>query len=124
MDFELNPEQRMWKEAVHDFVVQEVKPKAKDVDENSEVNWTAIHKMGTLGLLGLNVPEEYGGAGVDAISAAIAIEELGWGCGSTALSIAAHNGLGCAPLTLFGGEELKQTGGALCNPFQQPYEGD
>ncbi|PWH17800.1 MAG: acyl-CoA dehydrogenase [Anaerolineae bacterium] len=108
MDFELTAEQRMWKEAVHDFVAQEVKPKAKEVDENGEVNWTAIHKMGSLGLLGLNVPEEYGGAGVDAVSAAIAIEELGWGCGSTALSIAAHNGLGCAPLALFGKEALKQ----------------
>ncbi len=108
MDFELTHEQRMWKEAVHDFVAHEVKPKAKEVDEQSEVNWTAIHKMGPLGLLGLNVPEAYGGAGMDAISAAIAIEELGWGCGSTALSIAAHNGLGCAPLVLFGEEVLKQ----------------
>jgi alkylation response protein AidB-like acyl-CoA dehydrogenase len=63
--------------------------------------------MGPLGLLGLNIPEAYGGTGLDAISAAIAIEELGWGCGSTALSIAAHNGLGCAPISLFGSEELK-----------------
>jgi alkylation response protein AidB-like acyl-CoA dehydrogenase len=64
--------------------------------------------MGPVGLLGLNVPEKYGGAGVDAISAAIAVEELGWGCGSTALSISAHNGLGCAPLTLFADEDVKQ----------------
>jgi alkylation response protein AidB-like acyl-CoA dehydrogenase len=77
------------------------------VDENGEFNWEATQKMGPLGLLGLNVPEAYGGAGIDAISAAIAIEELGWGCGSTALSIAAHNGLGCAPISLFGSEELK-----------------
>ena len=63
---------------------------------------------GPLGLLGLNVPEEYGGAGVDPVSAAIAIEELGWGCGSTALAIAAHNGLGCAPVALFGTPEQKQ----------------
>jgi alkylation response protein AidB-like acyl-CoA dehydrogenase len=64
--------------------------------------------MGPLGLLGLNIPEEYGGAGVDAVSAAIALEELGWGCGSTALAIAAHNGLGCAPITQFGSQELKE----------------
>ena len=63
--------------------------------------------MGALGLLGLNIPEEYGGGGVDPISAAIAIEELGWGCGSTALAIAAHNGLGCAPMTLFGSRSPK-----------------
>ncbi len=109
MDFDLSEEQRLWQQAVHDFVAREVKPKAREVDEKAEFNWEAMHKMGPLGLLGLNIPEEYGGAGVDAVSAAIAIEELGWGCGSTALSIAAHNGLGCAPISLFGTEELKQT---------------
>jgi alkylation response protein AidB-like acyl-CoA dehydrogenase len=108
MDFDLNEEQLMWRNTVHDFVAREVKPKARDVDENAEFNWAAVHKMGPLGLLGLNVPEEFGGAGVDAVSAAIAIEELGWGCGSTALAIAAHNGLGCAPIALFGSDELKQ----------------
>jgi alkylation response protein AidB-like acyl-CoA dehydrogenase len=64
--------------------------------------------MGPLGLLGLSIPEEYGGAGVDAVSAAIALEEIGWGCGSTALAIAAHNGLGTTPIVLYGSEELKQ----------------
>jgi alkylation response protein AidB-like acyl-CoA dehydrogenase len=108
MDFELSQEQRMWRNAVHDFVVREVKPKAREVDEKGEFNWAAVHKMGPLGLLGLSVPEEYGGPGVDAISAAIAIEELGWACGSTALAIAAHNGLGCASVALFGSEALKE----------------
>lgn len=108
MDFELSQEQRMWRNAVHDFVVREVKPSAREVDEKGEFNWAAVHKMGPLGLLGLSVPEEFGGAGVDAVSAAIAIEELGWACGSTALAIAAHNGLGCASVALFGSEALKQ----------------
>ncbi len=108
MNFDLSEEQRMWREVVHDFVAREVRPKAREVDESGEINLAAIRKMGPLGLLGLNVEEKYGGAGVDAISAAIAIEELGWGCGSTALTIAAHNGLGCAPVTLYGSEELKK----------------
>lgn len=108
MNFDLTEEQRMWRSAVHDFVAREVKPQAREVDEQAEFNWSAVRKMASLGLLGLNVPEEYGGAGVDALSAAIAIEELGWGCGSTALSIAAHNGLGCAPIALFGSEALKK----------------
>jgi len=108
MDFELNEEQRMWKEMVHNFVAQELKPMAQEVDETGQFNSQAAGKMGPVGLLGLNVPEKYGGAGVDAISAAIAVEELGWGCGSTALSISAHNGLGCAPLTLFADEDVKQ----------------
>jgi len=102
MDFSLNEEQRMWKDVVHNFVAQEVKPKAAELDETHELNWPAIRKMGQLGLMGLNVSEEFGGAGVDAISAAIAIEELGWGDGGTALTIAAHNGLGTAPISMFG----------------------
>lgn len=108
MHFDLSDEQKMWQETVHEFVSREVKPKARQVDEEGEFNWEAVRKMGPLGLLGLNVPEVYGGAGVDAVSAAIALEELGWGCGSTGLSIAAHNGLGCASIALFGDEELKQ----------------
>jgi len=108
MDFELSEEQKMWQEAVHDFVTKEVKPFAHEVDEKSEFNWPAVRKMGPLGLLGLNIPEEYGGAGVDAVSAAIAIEQLGWGCGSTALAIAAHNGLGTSPIVNFGTEEQKK----------------
>lgn len=108
MNFELTNEQHMWRKAVHTFVAQEVKPKAHEVDEEAAFNWEATRKMGPMGLLGLYVPEMYGGSGVDAISAAIAIEELGWGCGSTALAIAAHNGLGCAPIAMFGSEELKQ----------------
>ena len=108
MDFDLTEEQKVWKKIVHDFVAKEVQPKAQEVDVSYEFNWTATRKMGPLGLLGLNIPEEYGGAGVDAVSAAIALEEIGWGCGSTALAIAAHNGLGTSPIVAFGSEELKQ----------------
>jgi alkylation response protein AidB-like acyl-CoA dehydrogenase len=108
MNFDFTDEQRMWREAVHDFVLNEVKPHARQVDEQEQLNWQDVHKMGPLGLLGLNVPEDYNGAGVDPVSAAIAIEELGWGCGSTALAIAAHNGLGCASVAEFGSEEVKR----------------
>jgi alkylation response protein AidB-like acyl-CoA dehydrogenase len=108
MDFELTPEQAMWREAVHDFADKEVRSRARETDEKGQFNWEAVRKMGPLGLLGLNVPEEHGGAGVDAVSAAVAIEELGWACGSTALAIAAHNGLACASIALFGTPELKR----------------
>ena len=108
MNFDLNEEQKLWKKSVHDFVAKEVQPKAHEVDVTSEFNWDATHKMGPLGMLGLNIPEEYGGANVDSVSAAIAIEELGWGCGSTALAIAAHNGLGTTPIVQFGSDELKK----------------
>jgi alkylation response protein AidB-like acyl-CoA dehydrogenase len=108
MNFELNDEQRLFRQLVHDFVANELKPMARETDEKGEFNWTAVRKMGPLGLLGLETPEEYGGAAVDALSAAIAVEELGWGCGSTALAIAAHNGLALAPIVNFGSEEQKQ----------------
>jgi butyryl-CoA dehydrogenase len=108
MDFDLSGEQRSWQKTVHDFVLKEVRPRARQVDEMSEFNWEAARKMGPVGLLGLNIPEQYGGSGVDSVSSALAIEELGWGCGSTALSIAAHNGLGATPLVSYGSEELKK----------------
>jgi alkylation response protein AidB-like acyl-CoA dehydrogenase len=108
MNFDLTDEQKIWQKTVHEFVAKEVQPKAHEVDVTSEFNWAAARKMGPLGLLGLNIPEEYGGAGVDAVSAAIALEAIGWGCGSTALAIAAHNGLGTTPIVVFGSEDLKQ----------------
>jgi alkylation response protein AidB-like acyl-CoA dehydrogenase len=108
MNFDLNDEQRMWKTAVHDFVAKEIKPKAHEVDENSEFNWEGVRKGAALGLLGMNIPEEYGGSQLDSISVAIAMEELGWGCGSTALALTAHNGLGTAPIVNYGSEELKK----------------
>ncbi len=108
MDFNLTSDQEMWRKSVHDFVDKEVRSRARETDEKGEFNWAAARKGAALGLLGLSIPEQYGGADMDPISAAIAIEELGWGCGSTALALAAHNGLGTAPLVLFGSDGLKQ----------------
>jgi alkylation response protein AidB-like acyl-CoA dehydrogenase len=108
MDFELNQEQQMYQKAVRDFCEGEIKPYAAEIDRTGELRWEAIRKMPTLGLTSLQVPEEYGGAGLDTISAAIAVEELGRVCGSTALSLSAHNGLGCGPIIKWGTEEQKQ----------------
>ncbi len=107
MNFDLSDEQKAWKKSVHDFVGKVVKPKAREVDETESFNWDAVRKGGPLGLLGMNIPEAYGGSSVDSISSAIAMEELGWACGSTALAFTAHNGLGTSPITLYGSEELK-----------------
>ncbi|MCK5316733.1 MAG: acyl-CoA dehydrogenase family protein [Anaerolineales bacterium] len=108
MNFELTDEQRMWRNAVHEFCAVIVKPKAAEYDERAEIHQEAFEKMAALGLLGMTIPESHGGAGVDAISGAIAIEELGWADGGTALSVAAHNSLGCAPIANYGNEEQKQ----------------
>jgi alkylation response protein AidB-like acyl-CoA dehydrogenase len=108
MDFELNHEQKLWKKTVHDFVEKVIKPRAQEVDEREEFHWEAARRGGQLGLLGLSIPEAYGGSNVDMISVAIAMEELGWGCGSTALVFTAHNSLGTAPIAIYGDEALKQ----------------
>jgi butyryl-CoA dehydrogenase len=108
MDFDLNDEQKAWKRTVHDFAAKVVKPKAREVDEKEEFNWEAVRKGGPIGLLGMSIPEAYGGSNVGMVSSCIAMEELGWACGSTALAFTAHNGLGTAPLALYGSEELKK----------------
>ena len=63
MNFELTAEQREFQRIVHDFVDKEVRPHARHVDETGEFNWAAVRKMGPMGMLGLQVPEAYGGAG-------------------------------------------------------------
>lgn len=108
MDFQLTEEQLMYRRAVRSFVERELKPVAAQTDESAEFPWVAARKGIGLGIFGLEIPEVYGGAGMDSVSAAIAIEEIGRGCGSTGLSIAAHNGLCCLPLLAFGTEEQKQ----------------
>lgn len=108
MEFELSQEQQMYQRAVRDFCEGEVKPYAAEVDRTGELHWNAIRKMPPLGLTGLQVPEQYGGAGLDTISAAIAIEELARACGSTALSVSAHNGLCCTPIVRWGSEAQKE----------------
>jgi alkylation response protein AidB-like acyl-CoA dehydrogenase len=107
MDFTLDSEHRMLQEMIRDFVEKEVKPRAAEVDREHKFPKESIEKMGPLGLLGLNIPEEWDGAGSDYLAAAILFEELGRGCGSTALTVEAHLGLGCAPFALFGSDALK-----------------
>jgi alkylation response protein AidB-like acyl-CoA dehydrogenase len=108
MQFELSQEQKMYWKAVRDFCEGEIAPYAAEVDHTGELRWAAIQKMPDLGLTGLQVPEAYGGIGLDTVSAAIAIEELGRACGSTGLSLAAHNGLSCGPLTKWGTAAQKE----------------
>ncbi len=108
MDFALSDEQRMYRAAVRAFVEKELKPYAAEIDSKQELRWAAIAKMPELGLTGLQVPEEFGGAALDSVSAAIALEEIGRGCGSTGLAVAAHNGLCCGPLVRWGTQEQKE----------------
>ena len=107
MHFDLSEEQQMIRQAVREFAEKEIAPRARHVDETGEFPAETFRKMGELGLMGIAVPEQYGGAGADSLSAAIAVEEVARACGSTALAYAAHMGLGSAPIAMFGTEEQK-----------------
>lgn len=108
MDFDLSEELRLYQRAVRAFCEAELKPYAAEVDERGALRQEAIAKMSALGLTGLQVPEDYGGAALNTLGAALAIEEIGRACGSTGLSISAHNGLGCGPIVNWGTPEQKQ----------------
>lgn len=91
-----------------DFAEKEVRPIADEVDRTSRFPKEVFKKMGELGLLGIPFPEEYGGAGGDTISYALAVEEIGKACGGTGLSYAAAISLGASPIYYFGTQEQKE----------------
>lgn len=108
MNFTLSNDQRMMRTMVRDFVEEEVIPQAVITDETHEFPLHLIKKMGELGLMGIPIPEEYGGSGSDFISYILAIEEIARGCGSTAVILAVHTSIGTFPILYFGTEEQKQ----------------
>jgi alkylation response protein AidB-like acyl-CoA dehydrogenase len=108
MYLELTAEQELIRRTTREFAEREIAPRARHVDETGEFPAETFAQMADLGLMGLPFPEEYGGAGVDSLSTAIAIEEVARACGSTALAYAAHLGLGSAPIFMFGSEEQKR----------------
>src|SRR3972149_6159886 len=108
MTHNLTEEQRRWLETVRGFGTKEIRPHAAEWDKKGEYPAEVVARMAPLGLLALNIRGEYGGTGLDSVSACIALEELAAADGGTALSIGAHNGLGCAAIALFGSEEQKR----------------
>jgi len=108
MDFELSEEQKLFQKSMRDFAEKEIRPLARETDAQGRFPWETIRKMAAMGMLGLPVPEEYGGAGADYLSYAIAVEEVSRACGSTGITMAAHTSLGSMPFVYFGTEEQKQ----------------
>jgi short/branched chain acyl-CoA dehydrogenase len=108
MDFELSDEQRAIQSLCREFAQNEVRPRAEAMDATAEFPYDLVKKMAELGLMGLPFPEEYGGAGADTVSYALAISELARVDASTAITVAAHVSLGSTPFFLFGTEEQKR----------------
>ncbi|HDR46800.1 MAG TPA: acyl-CoA dehydrogenase, partial [Geoalkalibacter subterraneus] len=109
MIFELTDEHKLMRQMVRDFSEAELAPSAGERDENERFDRELMYdKLGELGLTGIVFPEEYGGAGADYISYAIAVEELSRVCASNGVILSAHLSLGAKPLFMFGTEEHKQ----------------
>lgn len=104
MDFELNGEQRMTRDMVREFVAREVIPHASEWDEREEFPRETVAKLGELGILGMVVPEEYGGTGLDYVTIALVVEEIARGDASLALTVASHNSLCTKHIAMFGTE--------------------
>ncbi len=108
MDFELTPQQQMFQEMVRDFAEKEVAPRAAAVDEEACFPAGTIKMLGELGLMGIGIPEQDGGAGADTICYAIAVEEISRACASTGVIMSINNSLVCDPILKFGTKEQKQ----------------
>lgn len=105
---ELTDIQGMIRESVRDLARKEFAPRAAKLDETGEFPWDNFRKLAELGLTGIPIPEDFGGAGADTLSMAVALEEIARACGSTCLTLAAHTSLGTMPIFLFGSDELKR----------------
>ena len=110
MYFQLTEEQKLIRDTVRSFAEAELAPSAAERDEEERFDRELMFdKLAELGLTGIVFPEEFGGAGADYISYAIAVEELSRVCASTGVTLSAHLSLGANPVWLFGTEAQKQT---------------
>ena len=108
MDFALSEQHELLKKTVRDFARAEVAPFARKWDEEERFPKEIVPKLAALGLLGIRIPEEHGGAGMDTTAYAICVQEIARVDGSLALTVASHNGLGTGHILAFGSEAQKK----------------
>jgi len=108
MSYQLNEEQKMIQAMVKDLARDAILPTAAERDKTKEFPADIIKQMGELGLMGMSVPPEYNGAGVDTISYSLALQEIGYACASTAVIMSVHNSVSCGPIYKFGSDFLKE----------------
>jgi butyryl-CoA dehydrogenase len=107
MDLFLNEKNHAVRRSVRAFCERELMPIAKDLDLEARFPWEVIEKMGKLGYFGIQVPKEFGGAGMDAVSYVIVIEEISRACAGLGLCLTVHYGVGIFPIMAFGTDEQK-----------------
>src|SRR5437660_7656450 len=108
MELELTDEQRLVQKTAADFAKNEVLPKAAEIDRSHRHPKELVARMAELGLLGIAVPEEHGGAGMDTLAYVLAMEEVSRACASTGVIMSVNNSLVCDPLLKFGTDEQKR----------------
>ena len=108
MDFDLSHDHELLRRTVRDFAENEVAPVAEELDRTKSFPYAIVKQLGDLNLMGIPVPEEYGGAGADSLAYAIAVEELTRVDSSVAITLCAHTSLGTQPVYLFGSDEQKE----------------
>jgi butyryl-CoA dehydrogenase len=108
MNFDLSDEQRMIRDTARDFAAREVAPHAAELDKTGRWPAEIIAKMAGLGFLGMAIPAEYGGAGLDTVSYALAMEEISAACASCGVIMSVNNSLFCDPVYKFGTPEQKK----------------
>ncbi len=107
-DLELSEEQRMIRDMARDFARREIAPHAQAWEKGGWIDDVLVRTMGELGLLGMVVPEEWGGSYIDYIAYALAVEEISAGDGATGALMSIHNSVGCGPILRYGTEAQKQ----------------
>ena len=107
-NYDLSEEHELVRRTVRDFAEERVAPVAEELDREHRFPYELVAELAELGLMGMTIPEEYGGAGADTLSYAIAVEELTRVDSSVAITVAAHHSLGTLPIFLFGTEEQKR----------------
>jgi short/branched chain acyl-CoA dehydrogenase len=108
MNFDLSPEHELVRRTVREFAEERVAPAAEELDREHRFPYELVAELAELGLMGMPIPEEYGGGGTDTLAYAIAIEELTRVDSSVAITVAAHTSLGTMPIFLFGSDEQKR----------------
>ncbi len=108
MNFELDDVQTLVRDTARRFAQEEVAPLAAEMDKSATFRMDLVQQMGELGFMGVAIPEQYGGGGMDYRCYAIVVEELSAACASTGVVVSAHSSLCCDPILRFGTEEQKK----------------